>query len=66
MRPGENHAEVALTQIRGLLADLAATGRQTPDTPPPVVVLDSGNDPSVPWMHTSARLCGRRSFSAVR
>ncbi|WP_239395492.1 transposase, partial [Frankia sp. CiP3] len=46
LAPGDNHTEVTCGQIRHLLADLAATGRQTLGTPPPLVVLDAGNDPS--------------------
>lgn len=33
---------------------------------PDARVIYTDNDPSVPWMHTPARLYGRRSFSAAR
>lgn len=42
--PTDEHTEVTLTQIRDLLSDLAATGKQTHDAPPPLVILDAGND----------------------
>jgi hypothetical protein len=42
--PTDEHTEVTLAQIRDLLTDLAATGRQTHDTPPPLAILDAGND----------------------
>jgi hypothetical protein len=42
--PTADHTEVTLTQIRDLLTDLAATGAQAEDAPPPLVLLDAGND----------------------
>jgi DDE superfamily endonuclease len=42
--PTDDHTEVTLTQIRDLLTDLAATGTQAEDAPPPLVLLDAGND----------------------
>jgi hypothetical protein len=44
--PTDDHSELTLTQIRGLLDDLAATGRQRAQAPPPLVCLDAGNDAS--------------------
>jgi hypothetical protein len=44
VEPTDNHTELTLTQIRGLLRDLATTGKQTQDGPPPLVLLDAGND----------------------
>lgn len=46
IRPGEDHTEVTLAQVRDLLADLAATGGGRPGGPPPLVILDAGNDAS--------------------
>ena len=44
--PTDDHTEVTLAQIRDLLCDLAATGKQAHDALPPLVVLDAGNDAS--------------------
>jgi DDE superfamily endonuclease len=46
LHPDDDHTEVTLGQIRGLLADLAATGGPTAGAPPALVLLDSGNDPT--------------------
>ena len=46
IRPGQDHTEVTLAQVRDLLADLAATGGGRPGGPPPLVILDAGNDAS--------------------
>ena len=46
LTPSDDHTEVTLAQIRDLLADLAATGKQAEDASPPLVLLDAGNDPS--------------------
>jgi hypothetical protein len=43
LRPGEEHTEVTIEQITGLLADLQATGKWTEGDPPPLVMLDAGN-----------------------
>jgi DDE superfamily endonuclease len=43
LRPGEEHTDVTIGQITGLLKDLAATGKQQPGDPPPLVLLDAGN-----------------------
>src|SRR5216684_4303076 len=43
LRPGEAHTDVTIDQITGLLKDLAATGKQQPGDPPPLVLLDAGN-----------------------
>jgi DDE superfamily endonuclease len=42
--PADDHTEVTLTQIRDLLTDLNTTGEQPCDAPPPLVILDAGND----------------------
>ncbi len=42
LRPGEDHADVTVRQVTGLLADLAATGKWRPGDPPPLVLLDAG------------------------
>lgn len=44
LEPADDHTEVTLAQVRGLLGDLAATGKQAPQAPPPLVLLDAGND----------------------
>ncbi len=44
--PTDEHTEVTLAQIRGLLTDLAATDKQAQAAPPPLVILDAGNDAS--------------------
>ena len=44
--PGQDHTEVTLTQVRDLLADLGITGRCSLAGPPPLVMLDAGNDAS--------------------
>jgi hypothetical protein len=69
--PTDDHTEVTLAQIRGLLGDLAATGKQAHDTPPPLVLLDAGNDASalsfeVTGEHVQvlARLGSKRVFYA--
>ena len=43
LRPGEEHTDVTIGQITGLLNDLTATGKQQPGDPPPLVLLDAGN-----------------------
>jgi hypothetical protein len=43
LRPGEEHTDVTIDQITGLLKDLTATGRWQPGDPPPLVLLDAGN-----------------------
>jgi DDE superfamily endonuclease len=43
LRPGEEHTDVTISQITGLLKDLAATGKQQAGDPPPLVLLDAGN-----------------------
>ncbi|WP_433411367.1 transposase [Microtetraspora malaysiensis] len=43
LRPGEEHTDVTIEQITGLLADLEATGRLTAGDPPPLIMLDAGN-----------------------
>ena len=40
--PGEEHTDVTISQITGLLKDLTATGKQQPGDPP-LVLLDAGN-----------------------
>jgi hypothetical protein len=67
--PTDDHTQVTLAQIRDLLADLAATGRQAPDAPPPLVLLDAGNDPSAlaheltgERVQTLTRLSSKRVF----
>jgi hypothetical protein len=42
--PTDDHTEVTIAQVHNLLTDLAATGEQAHDTPPPLVILDAGND----------------------
>jgi hypothetical protein len=44
--PDDDHTEVTLAQIGDLLTDLDATGKQQPDAPPPLILLDAGNDPT--------------------
>jgi DDE superfamily endonuclease len=44
--PDDDHTEVTLVQISDLLTDLEATGKQQPDAPPPLILLDAGNDPT--------------------
>src|SRR5881394_2901810 len=44
--PTDDHTEVTLAQIRGLLTDLAATGKQAQGAAAPLVILDAGNDAS--------------------
>jgi DDE superfamily endonuclease len=46
VKPTDNHTELTIDQIRDLLADLAATGKLAPHAPPPLVLLDAGNDPT--------------------
>ena len=46
LAPADDHTEVTLAQVRGLLDDLAATGKQPSGGPPPLVMLDAGNDAS--------------------
>jgi hypothetical protein len=41
--PGEEHTDVTIEQITGLLADLEAADRLTAGDPPPLVMLDAGN-----------------------
>ena len=43
LRPGEEHTDVTISQITGLLKDLTATGTWQPGDPPPLVLLDAGN-----------------------
>jgi hypothetical protein len=43
LRPGEEHTDVTIGQITGLLQDLTATGKWQPGDPPPLVLLDAGN-----------------------
>jgi hypothetical protein len=43
LRPGEDHTDVTVEQITGLLADLHRTGRWQRGDPPPLVMLDAGN-----------------------
>ena len=43
LKPGEEHTDVTIGQITGLLKDLAATGTWQPGDPPPLVLLDAGN-----------------------
>ncbi|MEC4020000.1 transposase [Streptomyces sp. H27-D2] len=43
LRPGEEHTDVTIEQVTGLLADVRATGKQQPADPPPLVMLDAGN-----------------------
>jgi hypothetical protein len=67
--PTDDHTEVTLEQVRGLLADLATTGKQAPGAPPPLVVLDAGYDASAlaheladEQVQVLVRLNGRRVF----
>ena len=46
LAPDDEHTAVTVAQVRDLLADLAATGKQLPAAAPPLVLLDAGNDPS--------------------
>jgi len=46
IRPGEDHTAVTLAQVRDLLADLAATGRQLPGGPPPLVIAMPATTPA--------------------
>jgi len=43
IRPDDDHTDVTIDQITHLLTDLRATGRWTPGQPPPLVLLDAGN-----------------------
>src|SRR6266542_4089044 len=43
LKPGEEHTDVTIDQITGLLKDLTATGKWQPGDPPPLVLLDAGN-----------------------
>jgi hypothetical protein len=43
LRPGEEHTDITIGQITGLLKDLTATGKWQPGGPPPLVLLDAGN-----------------------
>ena len=43
LRPGEEHTDVTIGQITGLLKDLTVTGTWQPGDPPPLVLLDAGN-----------------------
>lgn len=43
LRPGEEHTDVTIGQVTGLLNDLTATGKRQPGDPPPLVLLDAGN-----------------------
>jgi len=43
LRPGQEHTDVTIEQITGLLTDLRATGKWTEGDPPPLVMLDAGN-----------------------
>ena len=43
LRPGEEHTDVTIDQITGLLKDLTTTGTWLPGNPPPLVLLDAGN-----------------------
>jgi DDE superfamily endonuclease len=47
LRPTDNDNDVTLDQIRDLLTDLATTGKQQPDAPPPLILLDAGHDPTM-------------------
>jgi len=69
LAPGDDHTEVTLGQVRGLLADLAATGRPAPGGPPPLVIFDAGYDASAlahelagDRVQVLVRLSGRRVF----
>jgi hypothetical protein len=46
IRPSEDPTEVTITQVTDLLADLAATDKDNPAHPPPLVVFDAGYDPT--------------------
>jgi hypothetical protein len=43
IRPGEEHTDVTVEQITGLLADLRATGKLAEGDAAPLVMLDAGN-----------------------
>src|SRR5260370_34738178 len=43
LRPGEEHPDVTIDQVTGLLTDLTATGKGQPGERPPLVLLDAGN-----------------------
>ncbi|MBB4942772.1 hypothetical protein FHR32_007172 [Streptosporangium album] len=43
LRPSQEHTDVTIEQITGLLADLESTGRLTGGDPPPLIMLDAGN-----------------------
>ena len=43
LRPGEEHTDVTIGQITGLLKDLTATGTWQPGNPPPLVLPGAGN-----------------------
>ena len=43
LRPGEEHTDVTIGQITGLLTELKATGKHQSGDPPPLVLLDAGN-----------------------
>ncbi|MGH9259549.1 MAG: transposase [Acidimicrobiales bacterium] len=67
--PTDDHTEVTLAQIRDLLADLAATDKQAQHTPPALVLLDAGNDPSAlahelsgEHVQVLTRVSGKRVF----
>ena len=44
--PDDEHTALTSAQIRNLLADLATTGKAPDGAPPPLILLDAGNDPS--------------------
>jgi hypothetical protein len=46
LTPTDSHTQVTLAQIRNLGTDLTDTGKQKADAPPPLVLLDAGNDAS--------------------
>ncbi len=43
--PGANLTALTVAQVRGVLADLAATGTATPTDPAPLLLFDAGYDP---------------------
>jgi hypothetical protein len=43
IRPDDDHTDVTIDQITRLLADLDTTGRLTRPQPPPLIMLDAGN-----------------------
>lgn len=51
--PGEDHATVAVEQVRALVADLSATGRWSPGDVAPLVMFDAGY-PGTDLAHTLA------------